>query len=39
VDCYYPSQRISYGTAGQSIYASCPSWSHVIYRHTEPWNG
>lgn len=39
VNCYYASQRISYGTAGQSIYASCPSWSHVTYRHVEPWNG
>ena len=39
VNCYYYPQQISYGTAGHSIYASCPSWSHVTYRHAEPWNG
>ncbi len=39
VNCYYYPQRISYGTAGQSIYASCPSWSHVTAVYVQPWNG
>jgi hypothetical protein len=39
VNCYYYPQQISYGSAGHSIYASCPSWSHVTWRHAEPWNG
>jgi hypothetical protein len=39
VNCYYYPQRISYGTAGQSIYASCPGWSHVTWEQAQPWNG
>ncbi len=39
VNCYYYPQQISYGTAGQSIYASCPSWSHVSGVFVEQWNG
>jgi hypothetical protein len=38
VNCYYYPQRISYGTAGQSIYASCPSWSYVTWEQATPWN-
>lgn len=39
VNCYYYPQQISYGSAPQSIYASCPGWSHVTYVHAEPWAG
>lgn len=39
VNCHYYPQRISYGTAGQSIYASCPSWSRVTGIWVQPWNG
>ena len=39
VNCYYYPRRISYGSAGQSIYASCPSWSHVTSTLAQPWNG
>jgi hypothetical protein len=39
VNCYYYPQQVSYGSAPQSIYASCPSWSHVTYEHAEPWAG
>jgi len=39
VNCYYYPQRISYGSAPQSIYASCPSWSHVTGEWAEPWAG
>lgn len=39
VNCYYYPQRISYGVAPQSIYASCPSWSHVTSEVAQPWEG
>ncbi len=39
VNCYYYSQQISYGVAGQSIYASCPSWSHVTWEQAQPFYG
>jgi hypothetical protein len=39
VNCYFYPQQISYGSAGQSIYASCPSWSHVTWEQAQPWNG
>ena len=29
VNCYYYPQQTSYGQVPQSIYASCPGWSHV----------
>lgn len=39
VNCYYYPQQISYGSAPQSIYASCPSWSHVTWEQAQPWAG
>jgi hypothetical protein len=39
VGCYFYPQRVSYGVAGRTIYASCPSWSHVTYRYAEPFYG
>jgi hypothetical protein len=39
VNCYYYPQQISYGIAPQSIYASCPSWSHVTWEQAQPWAG
>ena len=29
VNCYYYPQQTSYGQAPQTIWASCPGWSHV----------
>src|SRR3954462_3097876 len=39
VNCYFAPQRASYGTAGHTAYASCPSWSHVTGIFVNPWYG
>lgn len=36
VNCYYYPQRVSYGMAPNTIWASCPSWSHVTGVYVVP---
>jgi hypothetical protein len=39
VNCYYYPQQSTYGTAGHTVYASCPGWSHVTGIFVNPWYG
>jgi len=36
VNCYYYPQQTSYGQVPNTIWASCPSWSHVTGIFVEP---
>jgi hypothetical protein len=36
VNCYFYPQQTSYGQAPQTIWASCPSWSHVTGIYITP---
>jgi len=36
VNCYYYPQQRNYGMAPNTIWASCPSWSHVTYMNAFP---
>ena len=36
VNCYYYPQQTSYGQAPNTIWASCPGWSHVTGVFVEP---
>jgi hypothetical protein len=36
VQCYYWGANTVYGNAPQTIYASCPSWSHVTRIIVQP---
>lgn len=36
VQCYYWGANTVYGTAPQTIYSSCPSWSHITRIIVQP---